>query len=81
MSDNIISLGTERAKREGPDADFIKRDDYGRELFTFLLEYQFDGGTWSTTLWAYDMADADARIAAMRGSLELRGQVFTTHPA
>ncbi len=77
-TDNIVSLGLERAKRDAPDPDFVKRDDFGREMFTFLLEYKFDGGTWSTTLMAYDMADAEARVAAMRESLELRGQVFTT---
>ena len=30
--DNVISLGGQRAKREAPDADFVKHDDFGREM-------------------------------------------------
>lgn len=81
MADKIVNLGLERAKREAPDPDFVRRDDFGREMYLFLLEYQFENGAWSTQLWAYSMEDAQARVDAMRESLALRGQAFASFPA
>ena len=46
-------------------------------MYTFLLSYDMDGGSWSTHLWAYDEADAAARVEAMRASLRLVGKLFS----
>jgi hypothetical protein len=76
-----ISLAAERNKREQPDPEFVRKDDFGRPLYAFALEYQMDGGTWSTQVWAYSHEDAEARVAAMRESLAVRGQLFGMTPA
>lgn len=75
-----IDLNAERNKREQPDPEFIRQDEYGRKLFVFLLNYEMDGKQWSTEVWAYDFADAEARVAAMRESLKVTGQLFDRIP-
>lgn len=79
--DDVIDLSAERDKRVEPDPEFVRQDDYGRELYTFLLSYEMDGKQWSTQVWAYDFADAEARVAAMRESLKVDGQAFERLPA
>jgi hypothetical protein len=70
-----------RNKRAAPDPEFVMTDDFGRPMFAYLLSYDFNGGSWNIKLWAYSMEDAEARIQAMRESLTLDGQMFTTVPA
>lgn len=75
---DVIDINAERDKREAPDAEFRKHDDFGREMFTFLLNYEMgDGSRWSVELWAYSAEDAQNRVDAMRGSLTVCGQVYT----
>lgn len=81
MSENIIDLAEKRNERERPDPEFIKRDDFGREMFLYTLDYEFQNGHWATQLWAYSAEDADARVAAMRESLRNMGQGYTVIPA
>lgn len=81
MSDDIIDLTAERNKRAEPDPEFVRKDDYGRKLYVFLLSYEMDGKSWSTQVWAYDFADAEARVAGMRESLKVDGQLFSQVPA
>lgn len=76
-----IDLNRERAKREEPDANCVRKDDFGRPLYLFALEYSFDGKRWAAEIWAYSMEEADARVQAMRQSLELCGQTFAVIPA
>lgn len=78
---DIIDLSTERNKRAAPDAEFVRQDDYGRPMYTFLLSYEMDGSGWSTEVWAYDVEDAEKRVAAMRESLKVDGQIFASFPA
>lgn len=80
MSDTI-DLTAERNKRTQPDPEFVRKDDYGRPLYLFTLDYEFDGGQWSTDLWAYSQDDAEARVAAMRSTLSVAGQIFGKIPA
>lgn len=77
MSDTPIDLTAERNKRVAPSPEFTKKDDFGRPMFLFLLSYTFDGGQWSTELWAYSHEDAEAKVAGMRESLTVDGQVFS----
>lgn len=79
--EKIIDLNKIRNDRERPDAEFIKHDDYGREIFLYTLDYEFEGGNWGTELWAYSAEDADARVAAMRESLRNMGQIYAVIPA
>lgn len=80
MSNDIIDLSAERNKREQSVPEFVRHDDYGRPLYTFLLSYEMEGKSWSTEVWAYDFADAEARVAAMRESLKVTGQLFDRIP-
>ena len=78
---DLIDLNAERAKREAPDPQFVRKDGFGRPLYTFLLSYEMDGSRWSTQLWAYSFEDAEAKVAAMRESLKVDGQLFEMAPA
>ncbi len=78
---DIIDINAERNKREQPDSRFVRRDNYGRPLYCFLLSYMVDESRFSTQVWAYDFADAEARVAAMRNSLKVDGQLFKEIPA
>jgi hypothetical protein len=77
MSEDIIDLAAERNRRIAPDAEHVMHDDFGREMYRFLLTYDFSGGQWGTEMWAYSAEDAEAKVAAMRESLRVDGQVFT----
>jgi len=72
-----INLSAVRDARTKPDAEFVRKDDFGRELFCFLLEYEMAGDDWVTEVWAYSMDDAKSRVAAMRESLVLCGQMYS----
>ena len=77
----IIDLEALRRSREAPDSDQVRKDEYGRPLYRFLLEYRVCRRTYASDVWAYDMADAEAHVAAMRESLELLGQCYSSGPA
>lgn len=81
MSD-VIDLNAKRNERERPDPEFVRKDDFGREMHLYLLSYDFDGSTWGgVDVWAYSMEDAQARVAAMRESLVVLGQAYAAFPA
>ena len=77
----IIDLGAERSKREQPDPEFVSQDEYGRPLYTFGVEYEFSGGIYSFHLTAYSWEDAEAKVAAIRESGKVFGQMFSRVPA
>jgi hypothetical protein len=72
---DIIYFQAAKSERDRPDEEHIRRDEFGREMYRFLLEYFFEGEEWGAELWAYSRADAEARVTAMRGTLKLVGQV------
>jgi hypothetical protein len=78
---DIIDLNEKRNEREQPDAEFVRKDDFGRPLYTFGVEYHMDGSTWSFHLWAYDFADAERRAAAIRETGKVFGQIMASVPA
>lgn len=51
-----------------------------KETKEFLCSYYHDGAWWSLTITAYDLADADARVAKL-GYLRLDGELKGTVPA
>ena len=75
-----IDLSAERDKREGPDPEYVKRDEYGRPLYTFIAEYRRGDATFSIEFWAYDQDDAQAAVAAMNTGVTLVGQVYWRTP-
>lgn len=80
MSD-VIDLNERRNAKEAPDAEFVRKDDFGRQMYCFLLDYEMDDASWSAEVWAYTAEDAERRVAAMRRSLKCMGQTFTMVPA
>lgn len=77
---NVIDLSEHRNARERPDPAFIRHDDFGREMYRYLLDYEFESSHWGAEVWAYSMEEAEARVAAMRVSLSLCGQTYTRIP-
>lgn len=80
MSD-ITDINKFRSDREKPDSQFVRRDDYGREMFLFGLQYEMGGSLWANDVWAYDAEDAQNRVNAMRRSLTVLGQTYTVIPS
>lgn len=81
MTNNIVDLTERRNAAERPDPEFIRKDDFGREMQCYCLSYTYDGKTWGgLDLWAYSMEDAEGRVAAIRESLIMMGQIFTVIP-
>nr|WP_155888855.1 hypothetical protein [Inquilinus limosus] len=72
------------AHREPPDAEHVSCDQWGRPMFRFTVEYPHlttpsgRGRIWTAVIWAYDEEDAEARLAAIRNSGRLAGQVLET---
>lgn len=75
MSESVIDLSAERNARERPDPEFIRKDDFGREIYCYALEYEMDDAEWLIVIWAYSLKEAEARVLAMRKSLVLKGQI------
>jgi len=59
-----------------PDPDCITTDCASRDMFLFAIDWQHDDRNWTVQIWAYDWDDAEARIASMRKSLTVFGQVY-----
>lgn len=78
---DVIDLTAERNQRTHPDPEFACQDDYGRKLYLYALGYEFDGCQWAAEVWAYSQEDAEGRVAAMRQSLTLHGQIYARIPA
>ncbi|MER9356963.1 hypothetical protein NKI61_27360 [Mesorhizobium sp. M0514] len=77
----IIDLNERRNAAERPDPEFIRKDEYGRSLYCFVLSFDMGHKQFGTELWAYDTADAEAKVAAMRESLRCDGQLYCVVPA
>ena len=83
MADEPINLADRRAAREAPDADCIRKDEYGRPLYRFGFEFRhFDGDEYGFDVWAYDMPSAEEIAASINANgVRLVGQLFATVPA
>lgn len=81
---DILDMEAARAKREasiGPDPEFVQRDAFGRiEMVCFTCSYEMDGAWFTTRLWAKDWPDVEKRAAAIRESLKVDGQLFSSTP-
>ena len=93
MNDNpdggkVVSLSSFKAKRDEPDPEFVRKDEFGRSLYCFTADYRFlsehmpgETGIYSINFWAYSQADAEAKIAAMREGLTYKGQIYAAIPS
>jgi hypothetical protein len=72
---DVIDLCRERVRREAPDAEFVTIID-GVTWFAFSASYQDGDQEFSFQFWALDQADAERRVAVMRGNLKCDGQLF-----
>jgi len=76
-----IDLTAEREKRDGPDPEFIVRDSAGRRMVAFGIDFNFGDSEWSFHIFAYDMADAEERVKAIRETARISGQIMSVTPA
>lgn len=82
MDATIVDLSKARSDREKPDPECIVKDEFGRPWYAFLVEYDdADGKQFGFQIFALDADDAQRRVDAIRASLRLKGQVFSTIPA
>jgi len=72
----VIILPKVGEKDGGPAAEFLTIDNDGRQMLRFFADYEFDGRPFSVSFWAYDMQDAERRVASMRRNLCLEGQLL-----
>jgi len=76
-----VDLSVERDKRNGPDAEHVRKDDFGRPMYRYLLSYEMDGDKWTGVhVWAYSWEDAEKRVAAIKASVTLDGQAMRCEP-
>jgi hypothetical protein len=74
---NIIHISQRRSDIEKPEEDCIKHDEYGRPLYLFAYEFDHaDGKTYSFDFWAYDIMDAEGKLASIKYSAKIAGQIF-----
>lgn len=79
MTDKPIDLNAERNRREAPDPEHVRKDDFGRPMGRFTCSYLLDDGMeWNFDIWAYDFEDAERKLAGIRASAKVDGQVFET---
>jgi hypothetical protein len=71
----IIDFTAERQARVEPDPDCVTADPDRRPMQIYALDYRLGGRVLTLTIDAYSFEDAEARVAAMRESLVLVGQV------
>jgi len=71
----VVDLVARLAAANAPDADCVRQDQDGRPLYRYALEYRMGDASWSAELWAYSFDDAEQRVAAMRDSLVVLGQL------
>jgi hypothetical protein len=81
MSEPPVDLDAERNKRNGPDAEHVRKDEFGRPMYRFLLSYEMDGAEWTGLhVWAYSMEDAMKRADAIRVTVKVDGQAMRCGP-
>lgn len=78
---DVIDLNKVRNDREAPDAECVTNDGFGRPMYQFGVEYELDGSEWTMSIWAYSLEDAQRRVAAIRDTATVYGQIFGVIPA
>jgi len=73
----VIDLQQIKAAREAPDTDCTERDQYGRPMKRFGLEYEMGGKLFVVHIDAYDLEDAERHAKAMREGISVYGQIYS----
>ena len=76
--DNVLPF---QRPPERPDGDCRMVDEQGVEWFLFAVDFTHDDKNWACEIWATDFADAEAKVASLRVTATLGGQVFGRVPA
>lgn len=75
---SILSFTDAHDKRHGPDPEHIWNGPDGERWLRYLCEFEHDGEQYSFEIWAKDNEDAERRVASLRASSVLMGQVYET---
>lgn len=62
--------------RARPNADAISYDDHNRPMYLYTIKYRHEDHTYESDIWAYSAEDAEGRLAEIRKSGTISGQVF-----
>jgi hypothetical protein len=73
---DVLDLNEKRNEREAPDPHLVRKDDFGRPIYVFGVEYRMDSKDWTFRVWAYDLADAEKRVEAIRSGARVYGQIM-----
>jgi hypothetical protein len=76
---DVIDLSQRRAERD-VDPEFRLKDDHGRPMGVFLVDFDMNGKVWSTRIIAYDWSDAEARLSGIRLTGRVAGQLCAEVP-
>lgn len=77
----VLSFSEAREKREGPDAEFVVRDEMGVKWFTYGVRYRDGDAEFSFRIFARDFEDAERRLKLIASSGQVYGQIMTEVPA
>jgi hypothetical protein len=88
MTGTPIDLAAVRSARDdksnGPDADqtcIIVKDGKPQKWFKFSVAFNIDDAEFTFHIWALDFADADRRVAAIKSTAKVSGQIMAEVPA
>lgn len=71
-----IDHALHRAETNGPDVDQMWRDDTGQVWHRFSVIYTVGDHSFTTSLWALDAEDAERRLAALKATAKISGQIY-----
>jgi hypothetical protein len=82
MTDNsVASFADAHDRKHGPDPAHVWRDEQGVKWLEFCCEFRDGDKTYGFSIWATDFADAERRMALLRASAVVAGQLYTTVPS
>lgn len=81
ISRPAIDHALHRAATTGPDAENVYVDDAGTAWLRFAVDFECDGQTFTTHIWAQDAADAEWRLLSLCATGRVAGQVYAERDA
>lgn len=73
----IIDFSAAYESVNGPDKEFIWRDDRGVYWYMFTASYRLGSEDWTLQFWAKDMHDAKSRLEAIKTTGIVDGQIHS----
>ncbi|KGM36171.1 hypothetical protein [Inquilinus limosus] len=63
--------------QDQPAVEHVSQDQWGRPMYRFAISYDhLPNRTWTADIWAYNQADAEARLEAIRNNGVIAGQAL-----